>query len=479
MSGVDDLRVTLDEVVRATGATVLRASSSPLVLAGVSTDSRKIPAGGLFLGIPGERFDGSDYGAQALFAGAAAVLVSREKASAALGSTTGAVLAVDSTLQALGLLARWHRRRMPARVIAISGSNGKTTTKEMTAAALAEAGPTLATEGNLNNEVGAPLTLLALRAHHRYAVIEIGMNHEGEIGRLTAMVEPHVGLVTCAAAVHLEALGDVEGVSRAKGELYTGLALDAVAVANVDDAPMRARAKWAGRKTLWFGRGPEADVRLVEVLSHDRRGLRVRLRAFGEDRELSLPLVGLHNAMNACAAYAAASAVGLDAAAIARGLARARPPGRRLRLSEIPSTGATLLDDCYNANPASTLAAVQTLCELAPENHRIAVLGDMRELGTHEQAGHREVGRAAAAARVKLLVAFGPASRELARAALDAGLAADRILHTDDPEAAAARVRASLGTQDLVLVKASRGTRLERVSDLLVPSTAEGHGEKH
>jgi UDP-N-acetylmuramoyl-tripeptide--D-alanyl-D-alanine ligase len=473
-----DLRVTLEEVLRATHGTLVRGGTAP-VLAGVSTDSRRIPAGGLFIGLPGERFDGSEYGAQALLAGAAAVVVSREKAELAVrGSPSGAVISVDAPLLALGLLARWHRRRMPARVIAITGSNGKTTTKEMLAAALSGAGPTLATEGNLNNEIGAPLTLLGLREEHRFAAIEIGMNHEGEIGRLTAMVEPHVGVVTCAAEVHVEALGSLEGVSRAKGELYHGLALDAVAVANLDDAPMRERARWAGRKTLWFGHAEQADVRIVKTISHDARGLRLLVRAFGRERELTLPVVGLHNAMNACAAYAAAHAVGVGFEAIEQGLATARPPGRRLRLTNIPSSGATLLDDCYNANPASTIAALRTLSELAPEAHRIAVLGDMRELGNTEEQGHREVGKAAAAAKLKLLVAFGPASRHLADAARDAGLPGDRILHTEDPAAAAARVRASLGTHDLVLVKASRGTRLERVSDLLAPPTdvpAETH----
>ncbi len=469
MTSAWDLRVTLDEVIRATGAEVLRPGPATSVLSGITTDSRRIPPQGLFVGVPGERFDGSDFGSAALAGGAAAVLVSREKARSALDYPAGAVLASDSPLRALARLARWHRRRMPARVAAITGSNGKTTSKEMLAACLREEGPTLATEGNLNNEVGAPLTVLALREEHRFAVVELGMSHEGEIGRLTAMVEPEVGLVTGAAQVHTEGLGGLEGVARAKAELYHGLGLDAVAVANADDPLMRERAKWAGRRALWFGRDERADVRWTDTLSHDARGLRIRVRASGADRELTLPVVGLHNAMNACAAYACARSLGVPDEAIVQGLSQARPPGRRLRLSPIPGSGATLLDDCYNANPASMLAALATLADLAPEGHRIAVLGDMRELGTQEAESHRAVGRAAAKARVKLLVAFGPASKGLAQAAKEEGLSADRILHTEDPEEAAARVRASLSPEDLVLVKASRGTRLERVSDRLVP----------
>lgn len=466
------LELSIEDVVAATGGALVRRGSSAR-LAGVTTDSRKVPAGSLFIGLKGETFDGSDYAAKAVADGAAAVIVSRGKSE---GIENASVVEVHDTTRALGLLARWHRRRMSAKVAAITGSNGKTTTKEMLAAILRQQGPTLATEGNLNNEIGAPLTLLALRPEHQFAVVETGMNHEGEIGRLTAIVEPHVGVVTNAAPVHVEHFGGLlEGVAYAKGELYTGLPLDGVAVANADDRLMAQRARWAGRKTLWFGTAESADVRLARVLSHDGHGLRLLARIQGVEQELSLPVVGLHNAMNACAAAAAALALGVDVATIVRGLATARPPGRRLLLKPIPGTGATLLDDCYNANPASTVAAIETLRGLTPEAHRIAVIGDMRELGTYEEAGHREAGVAAANARVKLLVAFGPASRHVAAAARDTGLDPARIVHTEEPSAAADAVRKALAKDDIVLVKASRGTRLERVSDLLAPPDAETH----
>jgi UDP-N-acetylmuramoyl-tripeptide--D-alanyl-D-alanine ligase len=475
-TGAETLRLTLDEVRDATGAELVRGDGAAPVLEGLGTDSRRVVRRGLFVGLPGEKFDGSDYAPAAVEAGAAAVLVSRAKWPELRGRLGGAaVLLSDSPLLALGLLARWHRRRMPAKVVAITGSNGKTTTKEMLRCALEEAGPTLATEGNLNNEIGAPLTLLGLRPEHAYAAIEIGMNHEGEIGRLTAMVQPDVGVVTNAAGVHVEALGSVENVSRAKGELYHGLALDGLVVANADDPLMHERARWAGRKTSWFGTAG-VDVRLAEILSHDARGLRCRLEHRARSYDVTLPVVGLHNAMNACAAFAAAVGVGVPPERVIRGLTRARPPGRRLRLTPIPGAGATLLDDCYNANPASTIAALKTLAELAPDaSNRIAVIGDMRELGGDEMAGHREVGLVAARGGLKLLVAFGAASRHVASAARDAGLPAAQVLHTDDPAAAADRVRAALGEGDLVLVKASRGTRLERVSELLAPTAAETH----
>jgi UDP-N-acetylmuramoyl-tripeptide--D-alanyl-D-alanine ligase len=471
------LTVTLEEVLAATGGRLVQSSLKAGVLNGITTDSRNVPPGSLFIGVPGERFDGSDYAAKAAEAGAAAVIVSQEKASAvAKEASKAAVIGAESTVRALGLLARWHRRRMQARIVAVTGSNGKTTTKEMIAAALSQSGTTLATAGNLNNEIGAPLTVLGLREQHRHGVIEIGMNHEGEIGRLTAMAEPHVGVVTMVAAVHTEALGGIEGVARAKAELYHGLPLDGVAVANTDDPLMRERARWAGRKTMWFGTADSADVRLVRIASHDRRGLSCVLRVLGEERTLQLPVVGAHNAMNACAAIAAALAVGAPLDSILRGLFNARPPGRRLRLSPIPELDATLLDDSYNANPSSAEAALRTLTALTPEGHRVAVLGDMRELGASEVAGHRAVGAAAAQSGLKLLVAFGPVSAHLAAGAVEGGLAPGRVFHTEDPQAAAARVRSALTAGDLVLVKASRGTRLERVADLLVPPAP---GESH
>ena len=470
----EPLVFTLGEVLAATGATLVSGGSVPpgrAVLRGLTTDSRAILAGGLFIGLPGERFDGSDFAAQALAQGAGAVLVSDSKAVEVVRAAggKGVVLAHASPLRALGLFARWHRRRLPAKVVAITGTNGKTTTKEMLRHALGAVGPTLATEGNLNNEIGAPLTLLGLRPSHRFAAIEIGMNHEGEIGRLTAIVSPDVGLVTCAAAVHVEVLGTVENVSRAKGELYTGLSLEGVAVANADDPLMSERARWAGRRTLWFGTSETAEYRLVRTVSHDARGLLVELREGSHTYDVRLPLVGLHNAMNAAAAFAAGRALGLDPEALVAGLSRARPPGRRLLLTPVPGADATLLDDCYNANPHSTVAALRTLVDLAPAGKRFAVLGDMRELGADEERGHREVGAAAAASGLELLVAFGPASRLLADEAETQGIPADRVVRTEDPAAAAEAVRARLVPGALVLVKASRGTRLERVSDLLAP----------
>lgn len=461
----------LADVAAATGGTIVHGQKlAPLE--GVCTDSRTVADGNLFVALGGESFDGHAFVPAAAGAGAAAALVRRGVPLPAGLPDRFGIVAVDDTQAALGALARVHRRRFPRLILgAITGSNGKTTTKELAAAVFEAAfGPTLKTLGNLNNEIGLPLTLLGLDASHVAAAIELGMSNPGEIDRLTRIAEPRAGLVTCAQPVHLEGLGSVEAVARAKGELYRALPRDAIAVANLDDPRTSREAFESGRTVLTYG-GPahaSADVRLVRLVSHDRRGLsfEVSFRG-GEPAFVRLPLVGLHNAGNACAALALGLALGGEPSRMLDGLTSARGFSRRLELKPAPG-GFTVLDDCYNANPVSAVAAVRTLRELAGAGRAFAVLGDMRELGAFEVEGHREVGRAAAAARVDGLVAFGPRSVELAAAAVEAGVPADHVLVTAEPEEALAWLRGRLREGDLVLFKASRGTRLERVADPLV-----------
>jgi len=444
------------------------SGSKALPITGVSTDSRTAAPGNLFVALSGDNFDGNRFVGAAAAAGAVAAVVRRGFVADGLPEGFG-VVEVDDPLRALGALARVHRRRFPSlKVGAITGSNGKTTTKELAHAALTAAfGKTLKTEGNLNNEIGLPLTLLGLDPSHRAAAIEMGMNHAGEIARLTAIAEPAAGLVTCVQPVHMEGLGSVEAIAKAKGELFHGLPAGAVAVANVDDPLVVAEAKASGRPCVGFGRAAGADVRLARIVSHDRRGLAFELSLGGESAFVRIPLVGQHNAHNACAAIALGIALGGDADRLLEGLSMARGFSRRLELKEAPG-GVTVLDDCYNGNPASAVAALRTARELAGEGRVIAILGDLRELGSFEEAGHREVGEAAAASAVAGLVAFGPLSRETAAAAVAGGVAEGAVLHTDDPSEALAWLRAFVREGDLVVAKASRGTRLERIIDPLV-----------
>lgn len=454
--------------VAAAAAGELRQGEKLLPLQGVSTDSRAIRQGNLFVALRGENFDGHAFVRKAAEAGASAAVVERSfLPDQALPEGFG-VVAVDDPLAALGALARSHRRRFPTlKVGAITGSNGKTTTKELAAAALSRAfGDTLKTEGNLNNEIGLPLTLLRLQASHRAAAVEMGMNHEGEIGRLTAIAEPSAGLVTCAQPVHLEGLGSVEAVARAKGELYRGLPAGAVAVSNLDDPLTSEEARRSGRPLVTYGAKEGADVRLLRIVSHDLRGLafEVSIRG-GEAAFVRLPLVGLHNAENACAALGLGLALGGEPSLLLEGLLEAKGFSRRLELKPGPN-GSTVLDDCYNGNPSSALAALRTARELAGSGRVIAVLGDMRELGGEEESGHRLVGEAAAEAKVAALVAFGPLSRTLGAAAKEKGV--PDVLRTESPEEALHWLRESIRPGDLVLFKASRGTRLERIVDPLV-----------
>ena len=465
MTKTPQVRTPFDRYELASGAGGRWAGTPPDEVEGVSTDTRQLSPGCLFVALEGERFDGHAFLEQARAGGAAAALVSERWARAGRGPAGLPLLVVKDTLAALGALARLHRRRFSLPVAAVTGSNGKTTTREMLGCIARARGPALVTEGNLNNEVGVPLTLLGLGAEHAHAVVELGMNHAGEIARLTALCEPRVGVVTLAGPAHLEALGSVEGVADAKAELWFGLPADGVCVANAGDARMLRRARACGRPVITFsGLGGCGDVVALQLLEHGPQGLRFTLGLGQREVEVAFPLVGLHNAANAAAAAAAAMALGFGDREIAAGLAQVQAVGRRLRVEELAS-GVLLVDDCYNANPASMAAALATLRDLATGRRALAVLGDMLELGEEEQAAHRALGARAAAAGLSALLLFGPRSRHAAEAALEAGLA--DVFHTEDVAELTAALRARLTPGDALLVKGSRGNRLERVVEAL------------
>jgi UDP-N-acetylmuramoyl-tripeptide--D-alanyl-D-alanine ligase len=467
-------RFTHEELAAATSGRW--AGTPPAGVEGVSTDTRTLGPGSLFVALRGERFDGHAFLAEAAARGAAAAVVDERFAAGDAGAAGPARLVVADTLAALGAIARLHRTRFQIPVVAVTGSNGKTTTREMIAAILATRGKVLKTEGNLNNEVGVPLTLLGLDAAHSAAVIEMGMNHPGEIARLAAIALPQVGVVTLAAPAHLEGLGTVDAVADAKAELYQGLPPGGIAIANADDARMLRRAQASGRRMVTFSAagGRRGDVVVLEIASPSLAsapeggqgddGLRFVLGVGNREVGVHVPaLVGAHNAANAAAAAAAAIALGCTDREIAAGLATVRPVGRRLRLERLPS-GVALLDDCYNANPASMTAALGTLAGLAaPGRRAVAVLGDMLELGAFEAEAHRALGEEAARS-VAILAAFGPRSRATADAARAAGLDA---FHTEDVEALVRWARATIAPGDVLLVKGSRGMKLERLVEAL------------
>ena len=433
----------------------------------VETDTRKLTPGCLFVALRGANFDGHAFAAKALELGAAAVMVA---ADAAL--TVAPALVVEDTRLALGQLAAWHRARLPAKLAAITGSNGKTTVKEMLAAICkAEAGDdaVLATQGNLNNDIGMPLTLLGLNPAHRYAVIEMGMNHPGEISYMTELARPEVALVNNALRAHLEGLGSVEAIARAKGEIYAGLKEGGVAVLNADDPHAGLwRELNQGREILSFGVDANADVRILgrgewEVGSGNTApgasSLPTPYSPLALDTpqgriESTLQVPGEHNRRNAAAATAAALALGIPPQSIARGLSTYTGTKGRLQIHPC-LMGATLIDDTYNANPDSVLAAMGVLA--ARPGTRLLVLGDMGELGDDAPALHREAGEKAKAAGIDRLLCLGELSLNTAQGFGTGAMHFERI------EELLAEIEQALGPDVTVLVKGSRFMKMERV----------------
>jgi UDP-N-acetylmuramoyl-tripeptide--D-alanyl-D-alanine ligase len=426
----------------------------------VVIDSRAVQPGDLFVALRGEYHDAHAFVTQAQQAGAVAALVS-EWVDAPLPQ-----LRVGDTLTGLQQLAAGWRRRFSLPVVAVTGSNGKTTTKQLLASVFAARGQVLATQGNLNNHIGVPLTLLALRESHRTAVIEMGANHAGEIARLCELARPDVGVVTHAGDAHLEGFGSRDGVAQAKGELFAALN-GGVAVINVDDvyAPLwKQLARHAS--VLGFGLSDTADVQALD-LHGDADGTRFTLRTPSGNAAVNLPLPGRHNVMNALAAAACGVALALDPAEIADGLSRVEAARGRLNWHALPQ-GGRLLDDSYNANPTSLRAAMELLASL--HGRRVLVLGAMAEVGADAVQRHYEAGQQARALGIELLYAHG----ELARHAVQGFGAAGNYF--DSIEALIATLRAQLGADSVVLVKGSRSARMERVVAAL---TEQSYGDTH
>ncbi len=423
---------------------------------GVSSDSRALARDDLFVALRGERFDGHEFVAAAAQAGAAGALVAADAAARFEDSRLPLLLVPDTRL-ALGDLAAYWRGKFLLPLVAVTGSSGKTTVKEMLAAILREAAgapeAVLATQGNLNNDIGVPLMLLRLRAHHRYAVIEMGMNHAGEIAYLTRLARPDVALVTNAGTAHLEFLGTREAIARAKGEVFQGLAPGGTAVINADDAfaPLWRDAV-AGHPVLEFGLERPVPVSASYRLQADSTDLALRLPAGEVAARLAVP--GLHNVRNALAAAAAAAALEIAPDAIAAGLAAFK--GVKGRLQRKPGlNGAALIDDTYNANPESVEAAIAVLA--AAGGTRLLVLGDMGELGSGAGELHGEIGARARAAGLDALLALGPASVQAAHAFGEGARHFERI------EDLLAELENRLAPGVTVLVKGSRFMQMERV----------------
>lgn len=444
----------LSEAAQATNGKII---GGDVAFDAISTDSRSVHAGDLFVALRGDRFDGHDYVVDCLLHGAAAAMVDRKWASGDALSATS-LLVVEDTRLALGELAACWRSKFSMPLAAVTGSNGKTTVKEMLAAILrAAAGndeAVLATQGNLNNDIGLPLTLLKLRAGHQYAVAEMGMNHAGEIAYLTHIAKPTVALVNNALPAHLEGLGSVEGVARAKGEIFQGLAKDGTAIINADDvfAPLW-RQLAATRRVMTFGLEHPADVSADYQLKAD--GSEIALKTPQGSAMLNLPAAGLHNVRNALAATAAALAMSVPLDSVVAGLQHFTGAKGRLQ-RKAGMFGCAVIDDTYNANPASMRAAIDVLATCPGK--RILVLGDMGELGPDAEKLHVEIGQYAQAANLDGLMTLGEMSLAYGGQ------------HFDSPEALVVALQPQLNAQATVLVKGSRFMRMERVVAILTDS---------
>ena len=456
----------MTEVASALGAGSVTGTWDDIDIVGVSTDTRTLKPGELFVAIKGENHDGHDHLAKAHARGATVVLVER-----AVPGESPRQLIVDNTRAAYGHIGALWRKRFHPLTLALTGSNGKTTVKEMLRAILAahtgDADDILATEGNLNNDVGVPHMLLRLRARHRYAVFELGMNHLGEIDALTRLVDPDVAMVTMAGTAHIGELGSREAIAQAKGEIFGALKAGGIAVVNMHDrfgnfwrAGLAAVAK--GHRVVTFGVAPEDDVQ--GRFGNDA----IAIRWQGAEVNVRLQVPGEHNQANALAAAAGACALGVPLEAIRRGLENFSAVAGRLRTFS-GHNSATIIDDTYNANPDSVKAAIRVLAACQPP--RYLVLGDMAELGAESALMHREVGEYARAAGIENIFALGELSREIVAAA-GTGINA---VHFESPDALAASLLPSLGPRSTVLVKGSRFMKMERVVEKLVPYYGGGH----
>lgn len=424
------------------------------VAGGYSIDSRTIRPAELFFALQGERMDGHDFVASALEKGAVAAVVRKDQASRY--SATPQVLAVDDTLLALQTLARAVRKLWGKTLVGVTGSAGKTTTKEAIAHVLASRFRVLKSEGNLNNHFGLPLQLLRLEPEHEVAVIEMGMNHAGEIAALCRIAGPNLGVVTNVAAVHLGFFDSVAGIARAKYELVEALPPHGTAVLNADDEYVSQFSRDFPGKVVMFGIEKPADVRAQDITQRGAEGSKFDLTLEGAREPVALPLLGRHNIYNALAAAAVAVDRGMAPGDIARALATLQPAEKRGQVLEL--AGATVVNDCYNSNPKALDSMVDALASL-PAKRRILVAGEMLELGAAGDELHYRCGVHAAQRRIDIVIGVRGAARRIVAGASDGGVSSEFL---DTPEEAGDWLAAGVRAGDAVLLKASRGVKLER-----------------
>ena len=447
--------------VAACGGELLKGSPAVKVLR-VNTDSRQAQAGDLFIALSGERFDGHAFVVEVAAKGAAAVVIERGYKLAVLPEC--AVIQVVNARQAYGQISAAYRKQFSLPVIAVGGSNGKTSTKELIAAVLRQKLTTLWSEASFNNDVGVPATLLRLDKTHQAAVVEVGTNHPGELAPLVKLIAPQFGVITNVGREHLEFFGDLDGVAKEEGALAELLPADGKLFLNGDNEWSDAIATRAKATVVRVGSAANCDWRVKNV-KLDKNGAAFSVETAQKEfcGTYRIGLLGRHQVGNAMFAITLGAELGLSREEIKRGLAECVPAKMRLEIYE--ASGVRVLDDAYNANADSMLAALLVLQELPCKGRRVAVLGDMAELGPHSESAHAEVGRRAAEMGVEQLIAVGDMARIIAQAARKAGLS--RVIELENAESAATAIKSFLKAGDTVLLKASRSSRLEQIANAL------------
>lgn len=462
MTTTTDLKLTAGRIAEASRGRLV-AGSEGVAVANVSTDTRTLRSGDLYVAIKGDNFDGNAFVADALKAGACGAIC--EKAPAAGDVPRNAfVVEVDDSVRALQNVARDWRRAVNPMVVAITGSSGKTTTKELATHLCGDSLALLSTEGNKNNHIGLPLTLLRLKEEHTTAIVELGMNHAGELTTLAGIAEPSIGVLTNVGDAHLGNFRSVDDLIAAKGELFAAMKRNTTAIVNAD-CPSTAKIRAAGIlpwEVITFGEAPGANIRATDVKAVEPLGWDFTAWFFKWDQAMRLPVFGRYQVGNALAAAAVALLLGVSPELIQKRMATFDPPKQRSRAHSW--SGVRVIEDCYNASPSATVAALKSLAEMGGMKRRFALLGDLAELGHFEEAQHRRVGSVAAAEKIDRVVAVGEASRWTAEEASAEGCAAE---HFGDLEKAVEYLLGELRPGDGVLIKGSRVARMERAVELL------------
>ncbi len=452
--------LTTEEILRAANAKLVRGDENNFSI--VTTDSRKITEGSLFIALKGERFNGEEFACEAIGKGAAGVLIGDDCEQKNI-PTRGTVFAVEDTLAAYQKLAGAWRDKFNIPIVAITGSSGKTTTKDLTAAALSALGSVLKTSSNYNNEIGVPQTLFELNENHRAAVVEIGMRGLNQIAPLAAIVKPSIGIVTNVGEVHVELLGSIENIARAKSELVESIDACGTVILNADDANVAAmidRVK-PGVKVITYGLECEADIRATNLITR-RSSTTFTVKYSNKEYDCEIPILGRHNVSNTLAAIAAGVVLGLHEKELRAGFTTLATT--KMRFEIIDRDGLHIINDAYNASPASMRAALRTTAEIA-SGRKIAVLGDMLELGHLAENLHRSLGEELAKNQFGVLVTYGRLGKLIAEGAREAGI--ENIFMADSHEEAAEFLRGILTNGDTILFKGSRAMRMEKIIELI------------